>query len=77
MRHRLAQLLGVPVKSMALEIAGINHPPVILRLDVGGQNGLDMVRDWLAIHDPLLIDPATAAPMLDELLEANAEFGTS
>jgi alpha-galactosidase/6-phospho-beta-glucosidase family protein len=51
-RERLAYLLDVPVKDIALEVAGINHLPVILRFDVGGQNGLEMLRDWLAEHGP-------------------------
>jgi alpha-galactosidase/6-phospho-beta-glucosidase family protein len=33
-------------------VAGINHLPVILRLDVGGRDGLAMLRDWLAEHGP-------------------------
>jgi alpha-galactosidase len=50
---RLADLFDVPVESTALEVAGINHLPVILRVDLGGRNGLDMLRDWLAEHGPL------------------------
>ena len=50
--HRLADMFGVPVGSITPEIAGINHLPVILNLDVGGRNGIDMLRDWLAEHGP-------------------------
>jgi len=46
-RH-LAALFDVPVETLSLEVAGINHLPTILRLDIGGRNGLDMLRDWLA-----------------------------
>jgi alpha-galactosidase/6-phospho-beta-glucosidase family protein len=50
--HRLADLLDAPVETLALEVAGINHLPVILRFGVGGRNGMDMLRDWLAEHGP-------------------------
>jgi alpha-galactosidase/6-phospho-beta-glucosidase family protein len=50
--HRLADLFGVPVQTITPEVAGINHLPVILRFDVGGRNGMDMLRDWLARHGP-------------------------
>jgi alpha-galactosidase len=51
--HHLAGLLDVPVETIRLEVAGINHLPVILRFDVGGRNGMDMLRDRLAEHGPL------------------------
>ena len=50
--RRLASLFDVPVEAMTYEIAGINHLPVILRLDVDGRDGLEMLRDWLAEHGP-------------------------
>jgi alpha-galactosidase/6-phospho-beta-glucosidase family protein len=50
--RRLAGLFGVPVETITLEVAGINHLPVILRFDVGGRNGMAMLRDWLAEHGP-------------------------
>jgi alpha-galactosidase/6-phospho-beta-glucosidase family protein len=50
--HRLADLFDVPVETVVPEVAGINHLPVILRFDVGGRNGIDMLRDWLAEHGP-------------------------
>lgn len=50
-RH-LAGLFDVPVETITLEVAGINHLPVILRFDVGGRDGMDMLRDWLAEHGP-------------------------
>ncbi|HSR33640.1 MAG TPA: hypothetical protein VLY63_23995 [Anaerolineae bacterium] len=50
--RRLAGLFDVPVEAMTYEVAGINHLPVILRLDIGGRDGLEMLRDWLAEHGP-------------------------
>ena len=50
--HHLADLFGVPLEAITLEVAGINHLPVILRFDTGGRDGLDMLRDWLAEHGP-------------------------
>jgi alpha-galactosidase/6-phospho-beta-glucosidase family protein len=50
--RRLADLFGVPVETITPEVAGINHLPVILRFDVGGRNGIDMLRAWLAEHGP-------------------------
>jgi alpha-galactosidase len=49
-RHHLAELLDVPVEAVAIAVAGINHLPVILRADVGGRDGLALLRDWLAEH---------------------------
>jgi alpha-galactosidase/6-phospho-beta-glucosidase family protein len=53
-RH-LASLFGVPLETITLQVAGINHLPVILRLDVDGRDGLDMLRDWLAGHGPFAL----------------------
>ncbi len=50
-RH-LAGLLGLPLEIIRLEVAGINHLPVILRFDAGGRNVMDMLRGWLAEHGP-------------------------
>ncbi len=50
--HRLADLVNVPAETATLEVAGINHLPVILRFDLGGRDGLDMLRDWLAENGP-------------------------
>jgi len=52
-RGRLAALLGVSGSSMALEIAGINHLPVILGMSVDGRDGMALLNDWLAEHGPL------------------------
>ena len=51
-RQHLARLFQVPAEAIALEIAGINHLPVILRMSVGGSDGLAMLRAWLAQHSP-------------------------
>jgi alpha-galactosidase/6-phospho-beta-glucosidase family protein len=50
--HHLARLFDVPVEALTAEVAGINHLPIIQRLDVGGRDGLTMLRDWLAEHGP-------------------------
>jgi len=50
--HHLAGLFGVPPETITLEVAGINHLPVILRCDASGYDGLDMLRAWLAEHGP-------------------------
>lgn len=49
-RH-LASMFGVPADKITMEVAGINHLPVILRMDVDGRNGMDLLREWLAMHD--------------------------
>jgi alpha-galactosidase len=51
-RHHLAELFDVPVGTVAIAVAGINHLPVILRASVGGRDGLALLRDWLAGHGP-------------------------
>lgn len=50
--HHIASLFGVPLEAITLEVAGINHLPAILRFDVGGLDGLDILRAWLAEHGP-------------------------
>jgi len=52
LRHRLADLFGVPVETITFEVAGINHLPVVLRCDVSGKDGFALLRAWLAAHDP-------------------------
>lgn len=51
-RDRLATLFETPAKDIILEVAGINHLPVITRCEVGGQDGLALLRKWLSKHDP-------------------------
>ena len=48
----LGEVLGFPEESIDLDVAGVNHLPVILNLRVGRTNGLTMLRDWLAEHGP-------------------------
>jgi len=54
-RHRLAELFDVPVEAITLEVAGINHLPVVRRCSVGGRDGLRMLRDWLTKHGPFVL----------------------
>ena len=49
----LAGLFGVPAKSITLDVAGINHLPVILRWTAGERDGMDILHQWLTGHDPL------------------------
>jgi alpha-galactosidase len=51
-RHHLAELLQVPVETVTLGVAGINHLPVILRFDICGRDGMDLLRGWLAERGP-------------------------
>ena len=46
----LAALFDVPVDAVTLDVAGINHLPVILRFDADGQDGMELLRGWLAEH---------------------------
>jgi alpha-galactosidase len=51
-RHRhLAPLLNIPEKDIVLDVAGINHLPVILRFTVNGKDGIPLLYEWLAQHD--------------------------
>jgi alpha-galactosidase len=51
-RDRLATLFEAPAEDIILEVAGINHLPVITRCDVDGQDGFELLRKWLSKHDP-------------------------
>lgn len=53
--QRLAELFGVAPETLTPAVAGINHLPVILRLDAGGRDGLDLLRSWLAEHGPFAL----------------------
>jgi alpha-galactosidase len=55
LRHQLAGLFEAPVETIALDIAGINHLPVVLHCTVGGRDGLQILRGWLAEHGPLAL----------------------
>lgn len=52
MRAHLAGLFQVPVEQVILEVAGINHLPVVTRCSIRGRDGLAMLRDWLSEHHP-------------------------
>lgn len=47
----LAPLLNVPAEAITFEVAGINHLPAILRLNVDGQDGLLLLQKWLENHN--------------------------
>ncbi len=49
---RLAQLVGVPARAFAFDVAGINHLPIILRFTVDGRDGITLLREWLLRHRP-------------------------
>jgi alpha-galactosidase/6-phospho-beta-glucosidase family protein len=49
-RH-LSPLFGVPAEKFTLAVAGINHLPIILNMDVDGRDGMDLLRQWLAEHN--------------------------
>jgi alpha-galactosidase len=51
-RDHLAGLFDVPVETITLEVAGINHLPAVLHFDVGGRDGVEMLRDWLRERGP-------------------------
>ena len=50
-RHRhLAPLLNVP-EDIVLNVAGINHLPIITKFTVDGKDGMPLLHEWLAQHD--------------------------
>jgi alpha-galactosidase len=49
-QHRLAGLFGVGAADVVMDVAGINHLPVLLRLRVRGRDGVALLRDWTAEH---------------------------
>lgn len=60
---RIASLLGVSADALTAEIAGINHLPTIQRLSVNGQDGLALLRDWIAEHGAFsFVDQRTSDP---------------
>jgi len=81
-RRHLAQLWEVDPEAISLEIAGINHLPVILRFSLGGADGSARLRAWLAEHSPFeFVDqhiPEVSDVFLDRLavkLSLFAELG--
>jgi len=49
--YTLSQILGCDPRAMDPTVAGVNHLPFITALDVGGEDGLAMLRDVLADRD--------------------------
>ncbi len=49
MRH-LTRLFNLPEQEISMDVAGINHLPVLLRCDAAGRDGLALLREWLASH---------------------------
>jgi alpha-galactosidase len=50
-RHRhLAPLLNIPEEDIVLDVAGINHLPIITKFTVDGKDGMPLLHDWLAEH---------------------------
>lgn len=65
-RRHLAKLLDVPVAAIALDVVGINHLPVISRFSIDGADGMPLLRDWLATHDPFtFVDEHSSDPERD------------
>jgi alpha-galactosidase len=52
-RCRLGEILDVPETTIELEVAGINHLPVISNFRIGKEDGMPMLNAWLAEHGPL------------------------
>ena len=51
-RHRhLASMLDVPEEAITLDVAGVNHLPMILRFSVDGKDGMPLLQEWLEQHD--------------------------
>ena len=48
--NRLAPWFGVPVETITVEVAGINHLPAILSFRLGDQDGVEALRGWLDRH---------------------------
>lgn len=52
-RQHLADLFNAPLDQVVLTAAGINHLPVIVGCSIGGKDGIALLQDYLAQHDPL------------------------
>jgi alpha-galactosidase len=50
LRLRLAEILDAPPETIHFDVAGINHLPVILRLRIGQEDGMAVIRRWLDEH---------------------------
>jgi alpha-galactosidase len=51
-RQHLADMFDVDVTQITLDIAGINHLPVIVRFDLNKRDGLTVLREWVADRGP-------------------------
>jgi alpha-galactosidase len=49
-RRTLSRLLEVEPESISLQVAGINHLPVVLQSRIGHEDGLELLRGWLGEH---------------------------
>lgn len=65
-RLHLAEIFGAPPGMIELQVAGINHLPVLTRMSVDGRDGLAMLRGWLAEHGPFaFVDQHDDDPLTD------------
>ena len=65
-QKHLAPLLNVPQEAITLDVAGINHLPIILRFNVDGSDGMPLLQNWLDTHD-LFEFAGQRIPGLDDL----------
>jgi len=50
--HHLAGIFNTSVAGIQLDVVGINHLPVILRCDIDGRDGLELMREWVSESVP-------------------------
>lgn len=71
--HHLARMFEVPVDQIEVEVAGINHLPVILRFSLAGRDGIALLRSWLAEHGPFaFVDHHADTPFEDVFWDRQA-----
>ncbi len=82
-QYTLAMLLGCDMRAIDLSVAGVNHLPLITRLDIAGDDGLErlaaLIDDEDALAAPLVIPGITGHEAVSDggaftvgsLLEAN------
>ena len=68
-RFALSLLLGARFADLNLDVVGVNHFPVITRLDVAGADGFAMLRDLLAdeklVQEPVSLDVPEGSDVSD------------
>ncbi len=68
-RFSLSLLLGARFADLNLDVVGVNHFPVITRLDVAGADGFAMLRDLLAdeklVQEPVFLDVPEGSDVSD------------